>query len=119
MNYKLYAVRIFVRDWKSAVRFYEEKLSMVCEFKDENLGWAQFKVGGSDLGIERVEPDDDRAELVGRFVGVSLQVEDLEGVYEELMERGVKFTMPPTHQDWGGSLAHFEDPEGNVLSLLG
>ena len=46
-------------------------------------------------------------------------MEDLEVVFEELMTRGVRFESPPTQQPWGGSLAHFSDPDENVLTLLG
>jgi predicted enzyme related to lactoylglutathione lyase len=33
--------------------------------------------------------------------------------------KGVHFTAPPEKQEWGGTLAHFEDPAGNVLTLVG
>ena len=31
----------------------------------------------------------------------------------------VEFLAPPEKQPWCGSLAHFRDPDGNVLTLLG
>ena len=57
--------------------------------------------------------------MVGRFVGVSLRVDDIDGVYETLKMRGVQFKSPPEKQSWGGSHAHFQDPDGNILTLLG
>ncbi|MDD9927285.1 MAG: VOC family protein [Rhodospirillaceae bacterium] len=50
---------------------------------------------------------------------MSLRVEDLAKSYRDLVAQGVRFTAPPETQPWGGSLAHFEDPDGNVLTLLG
>ena len=54
-----------------------------------------------------------------RFVAVSLQVEDVQAVYEELVAKGVEFLGPPERMGWGGTLAHFRDPDGNVLTLPG
>ncbi len=115
---KLYVVRVFVDDWDRACEFYEKKLKLPLTFKDSTLGWAQF--GEPGLGIERVDENDEEGRsLVGRFLGVSLQVDDIEAKYQELIEQGVEFTGPPERQPWGGSLAHFKDSAGNTLTLLG
>ncbi len=117
---KLYAVRVFVRDWNEACAFYGETLGLPERFRNEDMGWAEYDLGGPCFGIERVRPGDDEGEaLVGRFLGVSLNVDDIDGTYETLKAKGVRFTAPPEKQPWGGSLAHFEDPDGNVLTLLG
>ena len=117
---KLYAVRIFVRNWNESCSFYRDTLELPERFRDDNVGWAEYDLGGPCIGLERAESDDagTRA-LVGRFVGLSLQVEDIGASYRELESRGVKFTAPLEKQAWGGSLAFFEDPDGNVLTLLG
>ena len=51
-------------------------------------------------------------------MGVSLRVDDIAAAYEELRSRGVEFETPPEKQPWGGTLAHFRDPCGNVLTLF-
>lgn len=120
MDYRLYAVRVFVSDWDRAVRFYTETLGIPTTFASDDLGWAQLATGEGQLALERAEPDDAEAcELVGRFVGVSLEVPDIEATHETLVSRGVEFLAPPEKQPWGGVLAHFRDPDGNVLTLLG
>ena len=117
---KLYAVRVFVNDWDSACDFYENVLKLPVKYKEPALGWAEFDIGGPSLGLERVAPDDEEGRsLIGRFVGISLQVEDIQKTYEELKGRGVEFTNPPEKQEWGGTLAHFKDPAGNIITLLG
>ena len=89
-------------------------------FASAEMGWAQFQAGAASLGIERVEAGDEEGEaLVGRFLGVSLEVDDIDSVYATLCDRGVEFAGPPTRQPWGGVLAHFDDPDGNTLTLLG
>ena len=120
VDMKLYAVRVFVRDWESACTFYESKLGLTAKFRDDGMGWAEFDVGGPSLAVERVRADDPETEaLIGRFVGVSLEVADIYETYDRLVERGVDFLASPQRQPWGGVLAHFRDPEGNVLTLLG
>jgi predicted enzyme related to lactoylglutathione lyase len=122
IGYRLLLVRVFVRDFERAVRFYTEALGMKLSFRDDSLGWAQLATAGAELALERdrgEREDGGDEELVGRFVGVSLAVEDIEQVYETLRARGVEFLRPPEKMPWGGVLAHLRDPDGNVLTLAG
>ena len=117
---ELYAVRIFVRKWSEACEFYGATLGLTERFRNDDMGWAEFDLGGPCFGLERVRPGDAEGEaMVGRFVGVSLRVDDIEEVHESLQAKGVHFSSPPEKQPWGGSLAHFHDPDGNVITLLG
>jgi lactoylglutathione lyase len=119
-HYTLYAVRIFVSDFARARAFYTDTLGMPAGFTSEAIGWVELKIEGARLALERADPDDPESrELVGRFVGVSLRVDDVHAVYAELCAKGVSFLAPPAKQAWGGTLAHLRDPDGNVLTLLG
>lgn len=120
MDYRFYAVRVFTGDWDRAVAFYRDTLGWPLEVIDAQSGWAQFCLGGADIGLERVSRDsaDDQV-LVGRFTGISIAVPDIQRSYATLTARGVRFEGPPEQQPWGGWLAHFSDPDGNVLTLLG
>ena len=76
--------------------------------------------GGASLALERVSEDDvEGRSLVGRFLGISLQIENIITTHEALQGKGVEFTAEPEKQSWGGTVAHFKDPEGNILTLLG
>ena len=44
-------------------------------------------------------------------------VPDLTKFYEEMRAKGVKFSMPPKKQDFGGMLAQFVDSEGAHVSV--
>ena len=117
---KIYAIRVLVDDWPAACDFYENKLKLPLEFKDDGFGWAEFDVGGAKIGVERVDElaSQEDKDLVGRFVGASLQVKDTKATYKELSDRGVEFVAPPEQQEWGGVLAHFKDTCGNILTLM-
>jgi Glyoxalase/Bleomycin resistance protein/Dioxygenase superfamily len=83
-------------------------------------GWAQLDTGPGQLALERVDSGDEEGRaLVGRFVGVSLAVANVELAYRRLRDRGVEFPGPPEQQAWGGLLAHFRDPDGTVITLVG
>jgi catechol 2,3-dioxygenase-like lactoylglutathione lyase family enzyme len=116
--YSLAVVRVFVRDFERALAFYTETLGMPLAHGSD--GWAQLDTGAAQLALERVGPGEaDGEALLGRFVGVSLAVADVDAVHARLRSRGVEFLGPPERMPWGGTLAHFRDPEGNVLTLLG
>ena len=117
---KLYAIRIFTTDWDRAVDFYRETIGLPLTFADQAFAWAEFDLGGAKLGIEGLDADSPQAgDLVGRFVGVSITVDDIDLTHAQLSGKGVEFTAPPEKQPWGGTLAHFKDPDGNILTLLG
>ena len=117
---KLYAFRVFVDDWDRACQFYGHTLDLPIKFKDASMGWAEFDVGGPSLVLERVVDDGvEGRSPAKRFLGISLQVDDISATYQKLQEKGVQFTAPPEKQYWGGTLAHFKDPEGSTLTLLG
>jgi lactoylglutathione lyase len=44
-------------------------------------------------------------------------VQDIDATYTALVAAGVEFDMPPTKQPWGGTLALFKDPDGNIFYL--
>jgi predicted enzyme related to lactoylglutathione lyase len=75
---------------------------------------------GYDVGVTLVIEltDGQHPENVGRFAGLSLDVDDIDAEHQRLSAAGVQFTHPPTRQPWGGTLAHFKDPAGNVLTLV-
>src|SRR4029079_13839516 len=80
VNYQLSFVRVFVTDWPRAIRFYTETLEMTPSLITE--GWAQFATGDAQLAIERVDPEDPESdESVGRFVGVSFTLDDVDAAY--------------------------------------
>lgn len=120
MTYRAYAVRVFSSNWPESLRFYRDTVGLTLSFVDEEFGWAQFDLGSINLGLERCDAGDpESSELVGRFVGLSIEVADIDATCDTLAANGVEFIGPPEKQAWGGVLAHFRDPDGNVLTLLG
>ena len=120
MDYTLYAVRIFAIRWADIVGFYRETIGLPEKFSNEAMGWAEFDLGGPSLAIQREDPNDEEAAaLVGRFLGISVSVADIDATYQSLKAKEVEFVGPPERQPWGGVLAHFKDPEQNIVTLVG
>ena len=47
-----------------------------------------------------------------------LGVDDIHGEFRRLQAAGVEFIRPPEQEHWGGWVATFRDPDGNILQLL-
>ena len=117
---KIGFVTVFVTNFDNSLDFYTKTLGMEIDYTDRE-NWAQFKSGEDvSLAIEKCAPDyaEQGSKMVGRFVGVTLMVDDIEEQYKRLVAKGVVFTGRPEKQHWGGTLAHLKDLEGNVLTLM-
>ena len=112
------AVRIFTRDLERACRFYADVLDL--ERRSEGPGYVVFDLGGVDIVVEFVAPDDPEGDLlVGRLLAASFRVDDVDAAYRRLSQQGVPFDQPPERQPWGGTLAFARDPDSNVITLVG
>lgn len=106
---------VFVSDLARAVSFYRDVLGLECTQEDEAFGYASFAAGPIRLGLAEV--GEDQAELLERHTGIGFMVDDLESEHRRLAESGVVFPIPPERQPWGGLMALFADPDGNVFYL--
>ena len=57
MEYKLFAVRVFVTDWERAIRFYSETLGMAIAYRSDEMGWAQMAPGEGPLRISATQTE--------------------------------------------------------------
>ena len=115
-------VRVFAfpSDWADSVAFYGDTLGLRLRSREDKAGVAVFSLGKSDtLSVERANPKRrEEKKLVARFVGVSIGVADIRRAYKELSVAGVMFDAAPQAEAWGGTLTHFRDPAGNILTLV-
>ncbi|MEC9291160.1 MAG: VOC family protein [Pseudomonadota bacterium] len=110
------ALRLFTDNIKASRTFYEKQLGLDVILSDNEV--VVYDLYGIDLVIENVDPSDEAEALIGSFSGISCHVEDCLATYNMLKEKGVEFLDTPAEEPWGGILAHFFDPSGNVLSLV-
>ena len=111
------SVRVFTRDFSRAEAFYRDTLGLQPLFAAAEV--CVFDCGETKLVLEGQPPEDPEADaLVGRFTAFSFAVTGIDALVAELKGKGVVFDGEATLQDWGGTLAHFFDPDGNVLTLV-
>ncbi len=121
---------IYVLDQDQALDFYVGVLGLEVG-TDADLGfmrWLTVRAPGDDREIllERPGPpahDPQTAEQVRELVAkgagggwIAFQVDDVDAVHDELVEKGVEITQPPTDQSYGRDLG-LRDPFGNNLRI--
>jgi catechol 2,3-dioxygenase-like lactoylglutathione lyase family enzyme len=116
----LNTARVFVRDIERARQFYVDALGLKLHAQDLAQGYCVFNAGNCELVVESVHPEAPANDhcLVGRFTGLSFLVPSVHVAHQDLVSRGVVFTTPPERQFWGGTLATFRDPDGNLFQIV-
>lgn len=112
-NLRVGYVNVFVNRFDECLDFFSDKLGFTPSTLDRQFGYASFNTETTSFAI--VATDDDS--LTGRHTGLAFLVTDVDEAYQVLSARGVKFSMEPTDQPWGGRIALMLDPAGNVYYL--
>lgn len=107
---KLSYVIKFVADMNRAVKFYRDVLGLQLKF--ESPGWSEFVTGETRLSLHPA-----CAKNPAGAVELGFTVPDVQKFHQDMIAKGVQFSMPPTKQDFGGLLAQFVDSEGGRCSV--
>lgn len=112
---------LFVRDVPASAAFFRDKLGFQIDFlHGEPPFYGSVSRGGACLHLRCVHAPN-FSELAAREVSLilaTIEVSDVQALFEEFKERNVDFAQTPTKQDWGGTDFHVRDPDGNVISFV-
>jgi catechol 2,3-dioxygenase-like lactoylglutathione lyase family enzyme len=112
---------LFVRDVSSSAAFFREKLGFEIDFlHGAPPFYGSVSRGKACLHLRFVHQPN-FAELATREVSLilsTIEVSDVQALFEEFKARDVDFAQIPTRQDWGGTDFHVRDPDGNVFSFV-
>jgi catechol 2,3-dioxygenase-like lactoylglutathione lyase family enzyme len=123
---KFMYTRLLVENTDVCYKFYRDVLGFKPRFDGEGSVYAEFDAGAHTLALfsrklmhEATAPGTPMP--TGRVcdsVLLAIEVGNVDQAYEELKRRGVQFVTPPHDQkDWLLRVAHFRDPDGNLLEI--
>ena len=112
---------LLVRDVKTGAAFFKQKLGFEIDFLH---GLPPFygavSRDGVCLHIRYVQqPFFAQAAVQEKsLICASIEVSNVQGLFEEFKARGVEFAQTLTKQAWGGTDFQVRDPDGNVISFV-
>ena len=102
------------RDWERAKDFYGDTLGLERSKRWGNMPASEFETGS--LTIALMQSDAFGLEFAPHSLPIALHVDDVQTAREELEAKGVAFG-GDTLDSGVCHMAHFRDPDGNVLML--
>ena len=107
-------VTVPTKDWEQAKDFYGETLGLETSKRWGNMPASEFETGS--LTIALMQSDAFGLDFAPHSLPIALQVDDVQKARKELEAKGVKFAAD-TMDSGVCHMAHFRDPDGNVLML--
>ncbi|MDA0264572.1 MAG: VOC family protein [Chloroflexi bacterium] len=95
--------------------FYNDVLRLPLHSRHEDF--IAFESGGVRFNIGRHSQVSGQSADPFRFMP-HLGVDDIHAEAQRLTAAGVEFIRKPEQEAWGGWVATFQDPDGNILQLL-
>lgn len=118
MDCRIGYVIVGVSELERALAFYRDVMGFEPLYSAPEFYYAAFQVGDLRFSIAAGGGGEGTTHGTGnRNTGIGFVVPDVDAAYAELAGKGVTFTTPPCEQPWGGYMAMFADPDGNVFYL--
>ena len=116
------AITLFVEDLDAAKEFYQRAFGLPVHYADDNS--AVFRFGPTLVNLLKAEaapalidPTRIADPAAGSRFQLTLQVDDVDRVCQELRARGVRLLNGPIDRPWGIRTACFQDPAGHIWEI--
>ena len=116
------AITLFVEDLAAAKAFYRDVFGLPVAFEDDDS--AVFRFGGTLVNLlrttaasELIEPAVVAGPGGGARMQLTVDVDDVDAMCEELVRRGAVLINGPQERPWGVRTACFADPAGHVWEI--
>lgn len=116
------AITLFVEEMESAKAFYETVLGLPVIFEDDAS--TVFKFGHTLVNLLKttaapalIEPATVASREAGHRFVFTIDVDDVDAMCVQLVERGVKLLNGPMDRPWGIRTASFVDPSGAIWEI--
>lgn len=119
---RISAITLFVEDIEAAKAFYQTAFALPVFFEDSNS--AVFKFNNTLINLlkttaapELIEPAAVASREAGHRAVFTIDVDDVDAMCAQLIERGVKILNGPIDRPWGIRTASFVDPGGHIWEI--
>lgn len=118
----LFAVTIFAEDLAAMGEFYDRVFELPRIFEGDTsivYKFDQTMINIIDIGgaPELIEPASVAGPGTGARSMFTVQVDDVDALYEKLVAKGVEFLNGPMDRPWGPRTAAFADPAGHMWEI--
>ncbi|MCR8644345.1 VOC family protein [Paenibacillus sp. N1-5-1-14] len=115
-------ITLFVEDLQNVKAFYKEVFGFQAVYEDEvssvyNFGNMSMNLLDISESHELVEPRTEATSDVGSRFLLTIRVDNVDTVCEELAKRGVDLLNGPINRPWGVRTAAFTDPAGHAWEI--
>jgi catechol 2,3-dioxygenase-like lactoylglutathione lyase family enzyme len=119
---KISAITLFVDDLDATKRFYREVFGLRVVFEDDDstvfdFGNTIVNLLKTTAAVELIEPAAVGAREAGARFQLTIAVDDVDAICEELVARGVELLNGPVDRPWGVRTASFRDPGGHIWEI--
>ena len=127
---KLNNIRLLVKDFDNCFKFYSEKVGLSVTWGKLGGDYASFEIG---LGTNKMDLSIFKTDLMAKVLGnidmqlpvncrekvvIGIQVDNVDNVFNKLSAKGIVFVNKPIDMaGWGSRVAHFRDPEDNLIEI--
>ena len=120
-------IRLLVVDFDTCFKFYKNTLGLHCSYGNPGGNFASFDIGmPGGLCIFKAELMNGAlakntktiAKNTNDKFAIIIEVDDVDKTTEDLKKKKIKFVSEPKDMTvWGIRVAHFRDPEDNLIEL--
>ena len=116
------AITLFVEDLGVAKGFYRKAFGLPLVFEDDasavfNFGNTLINLLETTAARQLIEPAAVAAREAGARLQLTITVDDVDAMCEELTTRGVRLLNGPMDRPWGVRTASFMDPAGHIWEI--
>ncbi len=108
-------VILWTEDVERLAAFYRDVLGLTVH--SQRPHFVVFSLGSLRLSVGKHDGVAGRTKDPYRIM-VNLGVQNIQTAYARMKAQGVAFLRPPEQEHWGGWVATFHDPDGNIIQLL-
>ena len=116
------AITAFVEDLDDAKRFYGEVFGLPVLFEDDDSAVFNFNntlinLLKTEAAQDLIEPAPVASPAAGARIQFTIEVDDVDAMCADLVERGVELLNGPIDRPWGIRTASFRDPGGHIWEI--